>query len=78
MIAADPKSPATATAEIDVVDTIAPDAFKRQYIGTNTPLLIRKVTAHWPEMVVRVLCKSVVAQARVSGNEQRAARERAV
>jgi lysine-specific demethylase 8 len=39
-----------ATSEIDVVDTITPAAFKREYIDTNTPLLMRKVTANWPAM----------------------------
>src|SRR3954469_19020612 len=37
-------------AEVDVVDTITPAAFKREYIDTNKPLLMRKVTATWPAM----------------------------
>ncbi|HUP89684.1 MAG TPA: cupin-like domain-containing protein, partial [Longimicrobiales bacterium] len=37
-------------AEVDVVDTITPAAFKREYIDTNSPLLMRKVTANWPAM----------------------------
>ncbi|HEX3601443.1 MAG TPA: cupin-like domain-containing protein [Lacipirellulaceae bacterium] len=36
--------------EIDVVDTISPKDFKREYIDTNSPLLMRKVTANWPAM----------------------------
>jgi hypothetical protein len=35
---------------IDVVDTISPEAFKRDYILTNTPVVMRKVTANWPAM----------------------------
>ena len=53
MITTEPM-PSTQTAssgpEIDVVDTIAPEAFKRAYIDTNSPLLMRKVTANWPAM----------------------------
>jgi lysine-specific demethylase 8 len=36
--------------EIDVVDTISPKDFKREYIDANSPLLMRKVTANWPAM----------------------------
>lgn len=43
-------TPDVATAEVDVVDTITPQDFKRNYIDTNTPLLMRKVTANWPAM----------------------------
>jgi len=35
---------------VDVVDTISPEAFKREYIDTHTPVLMRKVTANWPAM----------------------------
>lgn len=46
-----PSTPSTSSARgIDVVDTIAPDAFKRKYIDTNTPIVMRKVTANWPAM----------------------------
>jgi ribosomal protein L16 Arg81 hydroxylase len=41
---------ATTSHEIDTVDTISPEDFKRNYIATNTPLLMRKVTANWPAM----------------------------
>ena len=43
-------STSVAGAEVDVVDTITPQAFKREYIDTKTPLLMRKVTADWPAM----------------------------
>jgi hypothetical protein len=36
--------------QIDVVDTIFPKEFKRDYIDTNRALLMRKVTANWPAM----------------------------
>jgi ribosomal protein L16 Arg81 hydroxylase len=36
--------------EIDAVDRIAPDAFKREYMDTNTPLLMRQESANWPAM----------------------------
>ena len=51
MITTEPM-PATrvSNAEVDIVDTISPQAFKRDYIDTNTPLLMRKVTANWPAM----------------------------
>ena len=35
---------------IDTVDTISPDEFRRKYLATNTPLLMRKATADWPAM----------------------------
>jgi lysine-specific demethylase 8 len=41
---------AATTPEIDTVDTISPAEFKRKYIDTNTPLVMRKVTANWPAM----------------------------
>jgi lysine-specific demethylase 8 len=36
--------------EVDTVDTISPADFKRKYIDTNTPIVMRKVTANWPAM----------------------------
>jgi ribosomal protein L16 Arg81 hydroxylase len=42
--------PPKTAAEVDVVDTITPEAFKREYIDTNSPLLMRKVTDNWPAM----------------------------
>ena len=50
MIATESRPPTSTATEIDTVDTIAPNAFKRKYIDTNTPLLMRKVTADWPAM----------------------------
>jgi lysine-specific demethylase 8 len=50
MATAELAHPKKSTAEVDVVDTITPAAFKREYIDTNSPLLMRKVTANWPAM----------------------------
>jgi Cupin-like domain len=36
--------------KIDAVDTLSADDFRHKYIATNTPLLMRKVTANWPAM----------------------------
>ena len=36
--------------QIDVVDTISPSEFKREYIDKNKAPLMRKVTADWPAM----------------------------
>ncbi|MFO0790089.1 MAG: cupin-like domain-containing protein [Pirellulales bacterium] len=50
MIAAEVMPETQQMAEVDAIDTITPQAFKREYIDTNTPLLMRKVTANWPAM----------------------------
>ena len=50
MLATEPIPRTKAFAEIQAVDTIAADKFKRDYIATNTPLLMRKETADWPAM----------------------------
>lgn len=50
MLATESIETATVSPDIDVVDTIAADTFKREYIDSNTPLLMRKETAKWPAM----------------------------
>jgi ribosomal protein L16 Arg81 hydroxylase len=48
MATAELDAPVAIAAEIDVVDTITPQQFKKEYIDENKPLLMRKVTANWP------------------------------
>jgi len=50
MLAVESKPTIAAVCDIDAVDTITPQSFKRDYIDTNSPLLMRKVTANWPAM----------------------------
>ncbi len=50
MITLEETKPAEQETGVDAVDTIAPDVFKREYIDTNSPLVMRKVTANWPAM----------------------------
>ncbi len=43
--------PSTSTySEIEAIDSVSPEEFKRKYIKTNTPVLMRKVTANWPAL----------------------------
>jgi Cupin-like domain len=50
MIATQTDIPVSAGPQVDEVDTITPREFKQKYINTNTPLLMREVTANWPAM----------------------------
>jgi hypothetical protein len=50
MIATQTEIPVSAGPQIDEADTITPQEFKQQYINTNTPVLMREVTANWPAM----------------------------
>ena len=50
MVTAELSPAISAEPQIDVVDTISPKEFKREYIDKNQALLMRKVTANWPAM----------------------------
>src|SRR5262245_40441804 len=50
MLAVEPVPTINVGPQIDVVDSITPQAFKRKYIDTNQPLLMREETANWPAM----------------------------
>lgn len=42
--------PSASSTDIDIVDTVTPAEFNRRYLRRNRPLLMRKMTAHWPAM----------------------------
>jgi lysine-specific demethylase 8 len=50
MLATQPTVSTRTATGIDAVDSISPATFKRNYIDTNTPLLMRQETAKWPAM----------------------------
>jgi len=50
MLATTTSATQTGFADVHTVDVISADEFKRRYISTNSPLLMRQMTADWPAM----------------------------